>query len=536
MSNIYLAPQEDGSVQRTPEGEEYLASVVTNSHENVYSFYDTMEPTVVAAAMARLSRFGGDMRELILKEFAGQSGKEAALLRRVLTQFGDDSVAQLGYVPVVVENASNLLTKQLEWGRLAAYLEQSTRYIYYDQKRDGAYRYFTPSQLPAALRTEYTKTMDAIFENYSTIVRKMSDWFQAQDKTPELERDVAWRIAMRGKACDTARGLLPAATTSTVGIVGSAQAIDNLILHLQSEDLPEAQHVGQQILTEVRKQHAIFFERTDMPDRGAATVEYQRRTRRHIEALAVNVHQKTPKAAEAGVKLLDYTPQDELELVAHMLYARTNLSFDELQKRIASWSDDEQAAVLALYMGERSNRRHKPGRALEVARYTFEIVSDYGAFRDLHRHRMVDALEWQQLSPYLGYEVPAAITDAGLEKMYRQTHDLSRDLYETLFAKGFTLEAQYATLLDERMRWKVTLNARAALHLIELRTQPAGHINYRRIAQAIHKEIANVHPHLAEAMLFVNREADDPSLSRLEQNRRAAAKLKALGLDGLIED
>ncbi|HSX28580.1 MAG TPA: FAD-dependent thymidylate synthase [Candidatus Saccharimonadales bacterium] len=536
MSTKYVTQHDDGSLERTAEGEEYLAGVVTNTTGNVYSFYDSLDPTVVAAAMARLSRFGGGMRELLLKEFAGQTGQEAALLRRVLTQFGDDSVAQLGYVPVVVENASNLLTKQIEWGRLAAYLEQSTRYIYYDQKRDGQYPYFTPPQLSAELQRTYRTAMDAIFDNYSLVVRKMSEWYQAQDATPEAERDVAWRIAMRGKACDAARGLLPAATTSTVGIVGSAQAIDNLILHLLAQDLPEAVAVGREILAEVRKQHAIFFERTDLPDRGAAIVAYQQQTTRRVAALARQLDAKEVAPVAAGVTLLDYSPKDELELLTHMLYSHSNLGFAELQQQIATWSSAQQIAAFELYMGERSNRRHKPGRALEVARYTFEVVSDYGAFRDLQRHRMVDAIEWQQLGEGLGYDIPEEIHAAGLEETYRHTHELSKNLHAALLKDGLVAEAQYATLFDERLRWKLTLNARAAFHFIELRTQPAGHSNYRRIANAMYDEIAKVHPHLAKAMVFVNRDADDPSTSRLEQARRAAAKLKALGLEGLIEE
>src|SRR5688572_15527542 len=281
-----LERNEQSEYTITPAGEAYLAKAVTNTQGNVYSFYDTFSPTIIAAAMARLSRFGGDMRQLMLKEFANHEGQETALLRRVLTQFGDDSVQQLGTVPVVVERASNLLTKHIEWGRLAAYLEQSTRYIYYDTKVDGLYRYFTPDNLTKDLNRQYRVSMDAIFDIYSRTVHAMTDYYYKIDSTPESDRDVAWRIAMRGKACDAARGLLPVATTSTVGIVGSAQAIDNLIMHLLSQDLPEAQSVGKQILQEVRKQHAIFFERTDMPSRGEATVTYRRQTRQRVQSLA----------------------------------------------------------------------------------------------------------------------------------------------------------------------------------------------------------------------------------------------------------
>lgn len=531
----YLTQSETGEVVRTKLGEQYLATRVTNTTGNVYSFYDSISPTIVAAAMARLSRFGGDMRELILKEFAAENGQEEALLRRVLTQFGDDSVQQLGYVSLVVENASNLLTKQIEWGRLAAYLEQSTRYIYYDQQRNGQYRYYTPSNLNAKLTTSYRKQMDQIFHIYSTVVKQMTEWYCQTDETPESERDAAWRIAMRGKACDAARGLLPVATTSTVGIVGSGQAIDNLIMHLQSQELPEAQETATAILQEVRKQHGIFFERTDLPNRGQATVDYKRRTRQHVSTLANKLTSPDSQPMPATATLLDHSPANELDLIAHMLYSHTHLGYAELHKLLSKWTKAELTSALELYMGVRLNRRHKPGRALEIARYTFEIVCDYGIFRDLQRHRMVDALEWQQLTPNLGYDVPEAIQKAGLSDPYNQAHELSKKLYQQLWKAGFVHEAQYSTLLGHHMRWRVAMNAREAFHFIELRTQPAGHIGYRRLAKMMHDEIAKVHPLLAHAMIFVNRNDDDPSTSRLAQNRAAAAKLKKLGLEGLVE-
>jgi thymidylate synthase ThyX len=514
----------------------YLSEAVTNTEGNVYSFYETIDPTIVAAAMARLSRFGGDMRALLLKEFAGKAGQEEKLLRRVLTQFGDDSVTQLGYLPIVVENASNWLTKQLEWGRLAAYLEQSTRYIYYDQKTNGRYRYYIPEYLPENLLTEYRETLDKVFTNYALVVREMTEYFQKTDPTPESERDASWRIAIRGKACDAARGLLPVATTSTVGIVGSGQAIDNLIMHLLSQELPEAKETGQAILAEVRKKYAIFFERTDLENRGKAIVAHKKETRRHVNALASKlIPADSAHDVPATANLIDYTPHDESDLIAHMLYPHTNLGFADLEKVVAQWSDEEKQSAFELYMGQRGNRRHKPGRALEIAHYTFELVCDYGSFRDLQRHRMVDALEWQQLSPNLGFDVPDPVKDAGLGDLYQETHALVPDLYHRLIREGFTGEAQYITLLSSKMRWKVTINARAAFHFVELRTQPAGHIGYRKLTKLMHDEIAKVHPKLAAAMIFVNREDNDPATSRLEQNRRAQEKLKALGLDGLLE-
>ena len=196
--------------------------------------------------MARLSRRGDDMRITILDEFAGKVDKDAQLLQRVITAYGDDSVQQLGGIHVVVENASNLLTKKLEWGRLAAYLEQSTRYIYFDQKdANGKYRYYTPEHLEAQASTSSTTKPWTIFDLYSTMVHKLTDYVRNNRQYPEKERDIAWKGATRAQACDAIRDVLPVATKSTVGIFASGQALESLIMHLMSDELPEARDTGQ---------------------------------------------------------------------------------------------------------------------------------------------------------------------------------------------------------------------------------------------------------------------------------------------------
>ncbi len=186
--------------------------------------------------MARLSRRGDDMRITILDEFAGAEGKDQKLLQRVITAYGDDSVQQLSGIHFVIENASNLLTKKLEWGRLAAYLEQSTRYIYYDQKdKDGNYKYYTPEHLKPAIKKHYKTQMDTIFDNYSYMVRALTDYIRKNSTVPKAERDAAWNGATRAQACDAIRPVLPVATKSTVGVFASGQALESLIYHLLSD-------------------------------------------------------------------------------------------------------------------------------------------------------------------------------------------------------------------------------------------------------------------------------------------------------------
>lgn len=523
-----VAKNAAGAYTITDAGRDFLREAVTNLDSNVYSFTDKLSPLTIAAAMARLSRRGDDMRVTILDEFAGKLGKDEKLLQRVITAYGDDSVQQLAGLHIVVEGASNLLTKILEWGRLAAYLEQSTRYIYFDQKdSNGKYKYYTPAYLPEDVKLQYTAVIDRIFDLYSHMVRTLADYIQAHSSTPEDERDGAWRSACRAQACDAVRAVLPVATTSTVGIFASGQALESLIMHLLSDELPEARQTGEQILAEARKVMPTFLERADKPDRGGAMVAYRANTRRAVAELAEKYLPEQHSAGTQAVQLTDVWPRNELDIVPDMLYEYSSQPLESIREDVGRWPYAQKAEVFQAFMGERLNRRHRPGRALEKIHYSWDLMCDYGIFRDLQRHRMVDDMEWQKLTPRYGFEVPKLVEDAGLTDQFEACFDLSLKLYSLLQAAGYSDEAQYATLLGHRMRWKVTYNAREAIHLHELRTSPQGHPGYRKLVQQMHAKLAEVHPMLAEAMQFVGT-GEDPELSRLAAERYTQYKLQQL--------
>ena len=525
----FVKKSDNGHFTMTQAGRDYLKEAVTDVTGNVYVFTNKLSPVTIAAAMARLSRRADDMRITILDEFAGKVDKDAQLLQRVITAYGDDSVQQLGGLHVVIENASNLLTKKLEWGRLAAYLEQSTRYIYFDQKNaDGKYRYYTPDYLKPDIKKQYEQAMDIIFDAYSAMVRRLTEYVRSASTTPESERDVAWKGATRAQACDAVRPVLPVATTSTVGIFASGQAYESLIMHLMSDDLPEAQATGQSLLEQGRQVVPMFLERADKPERGGAAIAYRANTAQAVRELA---KEHLPDSHAGGavepITLVDFWPKNELLLVPDMLYEHSNLSLEQLQTTANAWPYEQKLAVFRAYIGERLNRRHRPGRALEKAHYSWDLVCDYGIFRDLQRHRMVDDLNWQPLTPRYGYEIPQLIEEAGLTEEFESCFDLSLKLYSLLQKAGYPLEAQYATLLGHKMRWKVTYNAREAFHLHELRTSPQGHPGYRKLVMQMHEKLSEVHPLLADAMKFVNTD-EDPELSRLAAERYTQFKLSKL--------
>lgn len=524
----YLKRDKDGFYTVTPDGKEFLNDAVTSSDGDVYAFTDKLSPTTIAAAMARLSRRGDDMRVTLLDEFASVAGKDAKLLQRVITAYGDDSVQQLVGIHVVVENASNLLTKKLEWGRLASYLEQSTRYIYFDQKdQDGKYRYFTPVDLPLKLSERYEEVLDKIFDTYSDMVHKLTDYVRDHSSVPEAERDGAFNGATRAQACDAIRAVLPVAVKSTVGIYASGQALESLIMHLQSDNLPEARKVGDDLLREARKTIPTFLERADKPDRGGALIAYRSNTYNAMQKLANEQLKQNLGALDEDIQLVDYWPRNELDLLPHMLYEHSTMSLRDIKKDIENWSYEQKIVAFRTYVGERLNRRHKPGRAVEIAHYSWDLLCDYGIFRDLQRHRMVDAFDWQQLTPRYGFDTPELVEQAGLSDQFEQCFDLSASLYSELQAAGFALEAQYATLLGHRMRWKITYNAREAFHLHELRTSPQGHPGYRKLIKEMHEKVAEIHPLLTDAMIFVNK-GEDEELTRLAAEKYTQFKLEHL--------
>ncbi|MDO8560763.1 MAG: FAD-dependent thymidylate synthase [bacterium] len=528
--NPYLKKSDAGLVI-TDEGHEFLSNLVTDTKGPVYAFTDQAPRLLVAAAMARLSRRGDDFRKIYLDEFATVGPEQAeALIHRVVTAYGDDSVQQLLPIALVVENASNILTKRLEWGRLLAYLEQSTRYIFYDQKNEkGQYCYFVPEHLSETLLARYRGDMDSIFALYSEMVRSITEILRRKIPEPrEKQERIAWLGATRAQACDAVRPVLPASTTSTVGIVGSAQGFESMILHLASDPLSECRETGMRILREVRKVARAFFERADLPERGGAFVAYCMDTKEAVQrVIRENLSGITADDSSRLVTLLEYWPKDELELVPEMLFDQTGLPVEELKRIVSGWSREKKIEAFNAYTGERMNRRHRPGRAIEKAHYEWEIVGDYGTFRDLQRHRIVDMWDWQRLTPRYGFDVPALVSESGFEKQFRECFSISQDLYDLIGESGFGEEAQYATLLGQRMRYRFMINARESFHIHELRTGPQGHPGYRKIVQEMHNKLSEVHPLLGKAMKFVNM-GEDPELTRLAAERATQKKLALL--------
>ncbi|KKT30031.1 hypothetical protein A3G55_04370 [Candidatus Giovannonibacteria bacterium RIFCSPLOWO2_12_FULL_44_25] len=537
--NPYIV-KSDGKLAITKRGYKFLQKIVTDPYGDVYAFTDEAPRLLAAASMARLSRSAQNLRKTYLLEFAATESAAPEFIEKVVAGFGDDSVKQLIYVLLVVEGASNLLTKKLEWGRFAGYLEQSTRYIYFDQKDEsGRYKYYIPQNLPPEIKLTYTEHMNTIFDNYSYIVRELTDFVRLQTKEPKdkLER-AAWLGATRAQACDAARVLLPSATQSTVGIVAPAQSVENLIYFLASQTLAEAQETAKVILRESKKVVGPFLKQVERPERGGAAIVYRQDTSSAVANLAKSYFGGFSHSVSnsAEVTLVDWWPKgDELDiLVPEMLFSEMKMPVKMLQNRVQTWPREQKLEVFNSYVGERLNYRHKPGRAFEKIHHEWELLIDYGKFRDLQRHRVLDMPEWQRLSPAYGYDVPKLVKESGMENMFQNCFELSEDLYNYMNGVGLAEEAQYATLLGHKMRFRFMMNAREAFHLLELRTQPQGHPGYRQVCIEMHKLLSEIHPLSGAAMKFVDK-GEDPELTRMAAELATQRKLSLLKQENPVE-
>jgi thymidylate synthase ThyX len=510
-----------------------LSAHCTNLDRPVFALVNLPE-TLKGALFARYSRYPGTLRRLLLDEFAddlpgpghevdraaGES-RAAQLYERIFLGYGDDSVAQLGGAHVACEWVSNVLTKILQRPRLAAYLEQSTRYIAYDAPipGTGSYRYYRDAQLGPA----YERAMDELFGTYSAAIPQVLAW--AQDEFPRRDDDApaAHARALKAKALDLLRGLLPAASLSHMGIFASGQTYEQLILHLLAHPLPEARDYGAMILQELQTVMPSFVARVERPDRGGEWIGYlESRAQAGARwARRLGLGEESDGPGGPSVRLT-HVDGDEDDLLVALLFEASATSEETIRRRVEAMSDADRAALLGDLVGERINRRHRPGRGFEALRYRFEIVADYGAFRDLQRHRML-TVQWQTLTPDLGAGVPDQVDAAGVGDAYRHALEVSRAEHERLAGAGLTSAAPYALCLGYRLRFVLDLNARAAMQLIELRSGREGHPSYRAVAHEMHAQIAAVHPAVAGAMTHVDAETE-PRLERILSEMRSHAR------------
>ena len=515
---------------------EVLKRYFTNLDAPVFALVNLPE-VVKGALFARYSRSANSLRRLFLEEFVGDldlTGDKSvdatvgvshaeSLYEKIFVEYGDDSVAQLGGVHLACEQASNLLTKILEWGRLMSYLEQSTRYINYDSRLGGRYRYYRdPEVLMGPFGTRYVGDMDRMFDTYSTLVEGVTEHVRKSIQRGPNDSDFVFRQATRAKGLDAVRGVLPASALSNVGIFGTGQAFEALLLRMRANRLPEARQYADMMLLELRKVIPSFLRRVDIPERGGKWSDYLEENSNNTMHLVDELFGGLEAQPAPEVTLVDFDPDGEDKLLAAICYSQSHLPEAQLIDRVRKLDHSQRVALISAYVGNRENRRHRPGRAFERIDYRFDVLGDYGAFRDLQRHRLL-TIEWQRLAPDHGYVIPDLVEAAGLKDLFDETMHRSATLYDALRPE-YPEQAAYAVAMAFRLRYIMQFNAREAIHMLELRSSPQGHPAYRRVVLEMHRLIGEQAGHraVADAMTHLTREA--PELERLESERRAETR------------
>ncbi len=531
----------------TQEERKLLEPFFTNLDKNVFVLVNLPE-VVKGALFSRYSRSAKSLRRILLEEFIqvpevgftkmistvgdGRDqlvaiAKAEQFYDRVLVGYGDDSVAELGGAHIALEGISHIASKVVEDSRIGiSPLEKSTRYVFFDEKADGTYQYIKEAAICSSTHREiYLSTMDMLFDTYTQLIEPLQEHLRRQFPQDAKTSDRAYRSTIRAKAADVLRGLLPAGVKTNVGLYGNGRAFEYLLIKMRASSLQEIHELADRMHAELDKVIPSFVKRAKS-ERGDVYVEYLRQVGQAVGTFASRSRpgRGRPKGTRLGAALLQYSSEGELDVLAALLFPHDHRPYQTLRAVVSSLSRYKRRQLIMGTVAGRKNRHHKVPRALEHSRYTFEIVANYGAYRDLQRHRILTQ-QRQNLTTRYGYDVPPELLEAKLDAPYREALEQAALSFEIL-AHDFPAEAQYVVPNAYRMRWLIELNLREVVHLTELRSSPQGHAHYRVIAQDIARQVLHVHPWARPALAFVDW-TPSFALERLESEKRIDQKIHA---------
>lgn len=513
----------------TDEEKSILKSHFSNSDRAVFAI-TTPRQVDRGALMSRYSRTDKTMRRIFLNEFANNPTRGEEFYQKILLEYGDDSVAELGEAQIAIEWISNIAAKKIEDHRIGlSYLEKSSRYVAFDRKVNGQYKYHREKKIMASpYADQYIQTCDYAFDTYSKNIQPMQkfikelkpierfhffDSISKQEVSYEnlkssTDIESARRIyeaTIRAKSLDVLRAILPASTLTNLGITGNGRAFEYLLSTMFASDLTEIKLLADQLYTELNKIIPAFIKRAN-DKYGQSLQKYITDTKKAISIIA----QQSLTGIEIdnspqNVKLLNYEDNldAEVNVASAILYDSTvGHSLEKIIHHIRSAPEHERHKVIQTFTKFRNNRRQRPGRAFEMAEYTFEMFTNFGMFRDLHRHRIL-TMERQLLSTKHGYDIPPEIYGLDILKDFKDCMYKSHEVYE-IIDKIMPEEAQYVVNFAYKYPYFMKINLREACHMIELRTIPQGHHDYRTVCQEMFRQIKKVHPILASGIKFVD--------------------------------
>ncbi len=524
---------------------------VTSTSSNIFALRNLPE-VIKGALFSKYSRSSLGLRALLLKDFilneetafgsiAGNTTQETdeekqkqqsvAIKKaqnfydRILDGYGDDSIGELGGAHLAIENISMIAAKVIEDARLGGSpLEKSTRYIYFDQKYSGEYLFFRePILMTSAYRDIYLNTCNYLFETYSKLIPPLTDLMEKKFPKEHEVSKVAYTVALRAKVLDCLRGLLPSSALTNMGLYGNGRFFESLIQKLNCHNLNELQDIAKSGHEELNKVIPSFIRRSDVGHKHQKSfAEFKEKTDEELRIMGRQYAGDLKVDDQPGVRLINYDLESPIKVAAALLFDQTEAGLLDLQDEMRTLPKDDLSRIFEAASTFRQNRRHKSPRALEHAEFTFEIVADFGIYRDLQRHRTLTQGR-QLLTCNLNYFIPEEILETEMEKEYREAMERAKEAYREIVTE-LPEEAQYVVPMAYNIHWYFHVNLRSLQWLCELRSSPAGHPSYRFIAQEMAKQVTNIFPEFERFFKFVDYEGYE--LGRMGQETRTVEKLK----------
>lgn len=535
-----------------------LNRYATNTTSNIFCLRNLPE-VIKGALFSRYSRSSLGLRSLLLKEFIlseetafnaivgssittedGEQEIEDQIMAikkaqnfydRILDGYGDDSIGELGGTHLAIENVTMLAAKVIEDCRIGGSpLEKSTRYIYFDQKVGGEYLFYRePILMTSAYRELYVQTCNRLFETYSILIPKLTEVMESKFPKEHDVSNVAYTAAIRAKVLDCLRGLLPASALTNMGMFGNGRFFETMIQKLNANNLAEMQDIGKKSYQELSKVIPSFVRRAEANHKYQQTfTQYTEQLNAELKSVSDESSENIPSMRSPGVRLISYENDAPVRVAAAMLFSQSGAGLMELQEYCRSLSDEQLGRILEAGSNFRENRRHKSPRSLEHAFFTFEIVADFGCYRDLHRHRMLTQ-ERQLLTCNFGYYIPNEIRETDMLQPYCDALDGAKQAFDQI-APELPEEAQYIVPMGYNIHWYFHVNLRALQWVCELRSGAAGHPSYRYIAQEMSKQVSQVFPQFERFFKFVDY--DGYELGRLGQEIRIIEKMQTKQTNG----
>jgi len=485
------------------EDKKILSQHVSNLDKDVYLVYN-LPPEVVAVLFAYVSRSPASFRENLLKlikskdldmgkliqvysedqgmDYQAAREKAQKFHERWVVGYGHSSVAEHAMASIAIENASMIAIKTIEDNRLASYTEKSSRYQIFDRNM-----YYKPKKLMESRFAKlYEDTCNNLFDVYGELTPHMIYYMKTKYPKPEDMAEGLYESLTKARACDVIRYLLPTSTLANLGMTMNARCLEHAIRKFMSHPLEELHDIGNDVKSEVQKMIPTLVKYADQNKYITETNEEMYET----------VPQNMPEVSQADVvTLVQYDKDAENRVIASILYKYSKNPYEQIHEKVLSMSEEEKRKVVNDYM-KRMGNHDWPMRELEHTSYTFDILMDYGAFRDVQRHRICTQTNQDATTDH-GYEIPEPLVDAGFKDRFVECMDKARNAFDEI-RKEFPKEAQYVVPLAYRKRTLITWNLRALWHFIKLRSGKEGHESYRRIARLCYQEVRKVHPILAE--------------------------------------